>query len=111
VVARPGQFVLFAFTLAHLVVTYGLATIALWSLPRQTMAVRGIVVTVAILTGYLVVLASRHCWPSSPAWAGIICDRGAGVTQLRSPPLGRRPRPASLGPKCFDTGAREMFNL
>ena len=106
VVNRPGEFLLFAFALTHLVVTYGLATIALWSLPRQTMAVRGLVVTVAILMGYLVLLASgpeaypRYRAPIAPLLAILA---GVGWHHLRSgaqrDPTAQSP-PRSQAPAC-----------
>jgi hypothetical protein len=59
----------------------------LWRLPRQSLVVRGIVVTAVILTGYLVVLASgpeaypRYRAPIAPLLAILA---GVGWHHLRS---------------------------
>jgi hypothetical protein len=58
VLGRPGEFLLFAFALVHLVTMYGLAAVALWRLPRQAMAARTIVVAGVVLIAYFVVLSS-----------------------------------------------------
>jgi hypothetical protein len=87
VVGRPGEFLLFAFALAHLAVTYGLALSAVWSLPRQAAAVRTAIVAAVILIGYFVVLASgpeaypRYRTPIAPLLAMLA---GVGCQHLRS---------------------------
>jgi hypothetical protein len=58
VVGRPGEFLLFAFALVHLVVTYALAMIAFWGWSGQTRAARALVVAAGCLVGYFVLLAS-----------------------------------------------------
>ncbi len=98
VVGRPGEFLLFALALVHLVVTYGLAMIALWGWSGQTRAARLLVVAAAFLTGYLVLLASgpeaypRFRAPIAPLLAILA---GVGFHHLTSVWLGgsrgRRP--------------------
>ena len=79
VVGRPGEFLLFVFALVHLVVLYGLATIALWRMPLETGPV--------MLILYLMVLSSgpeaypRFRVPLVPLLAILA---GVGYQHLRS---------------------------
>jgi 4-amino-4-deoxy-L-arabinose transferase-like glycosyltransferase len=94
VLGRPGELLLFAFALAHLVTMYGLAALALWRLPRQAMPARTIVVAGVVLIAYFVVLSSgpeaypRFRAPIVPLLAMLA---GVGAQNLSS--VWTRPRP------------------
>ena len=87
VIGRPGEFLLFVFALVHLAVMYGLATVALWRMPRETGPV--------MLILYLMVLSSgpeaypRFRVPLVPLLAMLA---GGGYQHLRSAFAPAQPR-------------------
>ena len=109
VVGRPGEFLLFVFALVHLAVMYGLATIALWRLPRQTMAVR-VVVVAGMLILYLVVLSSgpeaypRFRVPIAPLLAMLA---GVGCQHLQSAFARARPDVTGLAVSWVSRSSRQ----
>lgn len=95
VLGRPGEFLLFAFALAHLVTMYGLAAVALWRLPCQGMPARTIVVAGVVLIAYFALLSSGpEAYPRfrAPIVPLLAILAGVGAQNLTS--MWARPRHA-----------------